>query len=84
MPTISMFYGLVIQMYWQDHDPAHFHVRYGGDQAVIAIESGQVMRGGLPNRALALCRNGQNCIETNCWRIGNYVKPSKRRSQSSH
>ena len=44
MPTISMFYGIVIQMYWQDHDPAHFHVRYGSDQAVIAIESGQVMR----------------------------------------
>ena len=41
MPTISMFYGIVIQMYWQDHAPAHFHVRYGGDQAVIAIESGQ-------------------------------------------
>ena len=56
MPTISMFYGIVIQMYWQDHDPAHFHVRYGGDQAVIAIESGQVMRGGLLSRALALVR----------------------------
>ena len=56
MPTISMFYGMIIQMYWQDHDPAHFHVRYGGDQAVIAIESGQVMRGGLPSRALALVR----------------------------
>jgi hypothetical protein len=56
MPTISMFYGIVIQMYWQDHDPAHFHVRYGGDQAVIAIDSGQVMRGGLPSRALALVR----------------------------
>ena len=51
-----MFYGIVIQMYWQDHDPAHFHVRYGGDQAVIAIESEQVMRGGLPSRALALVR----------------------------
>jgi hypothetical protein len=43
-------------MYWQDHEPAHFHVRYGGDQAVIAIESLQVTRGGLPSRALELVR----------------------------
>ena len=47
-------------MYWQDHDPAHFHVRYGGNQAVIAIESGQVIRGGLPNRALGLVREWVN------------------------
>jgi hypothetical protein len=56
MPTISVFYGIIIQMYWQDHEPAHFHVRYGGDQAVIAIESVQVMRGRLPSRALDLVR----------------------------
>jgi hypothetical protein len=56
MPTISVFYGMLIQMYWQDHEPAHFHVRYGGDQAVIAIESLQVIRGRLPSRAVELVR----------------------------
>jgi hypothetical protein len=56
MPTISVFYGMLIQMYWQDHEPAHFHVRYGGDQAVIAIESLQVIRGRLPSRAVELAR----------------------------
>ena len=56
MPTISIFYGMVIQMYWQDHNPPHFHVRYGGDQAVIEIQTGLVTRGQLPSRALALVR----------------------------
>ena len=36
------------------HNPPHFHVRYGGDQAVIEIQSGLVTRGQLPSRALAL------------------------------
>ena len=54
MPTISIFYGMVIQMYWLDHDPPHFHVRYGGEQAVISIESGELTRGALPSRALKL------------------------------
>ena len=31
MPEISRFYGIVISMYYDDHNPPHFHVRYGGD-----------------------------------------------------
>jgi Domain of unknown function (DUF4160) len=54
MPTISIFYGMVIQMYWQDHNPPHFHVRYGANQAVIEIQTGIVIRGQLPSRAFAL------------------------------
>jgi hypothetical protein len=30
MPTISFFYGIVIQMYWRDHNPPHFHAYYQG------------------------------------------------------
>jgi len=35
MPTISIFYGLVIQMYFREHAPPHFHVKYGEFQAVV-------------------------------------------------
>ncbi|EGQ63542.1 hypothetical protein GGI1_20074, partial [Acidithiobacillus sp. GGI-221] len=28
MPIISMFYGILIQMFWQDHAPPHFHALY--------------------------------------------------------
>jgi hypothetical protein len=29
MPTISRFFGILIQMYFDDHNPPHFHVKYG-------------------------------------------------------
>jgi hypothetical protein len=38
MPEISRFYGIVIQMYFGDHPPAHFHARYAGQTAKIAID----------------------------------------------
>jgi len=49
-----MFFGIVIRMYYDDHPPPHFHAYYGSDVAVIAIESLEVLEGGLPRRALAL------------------------------
>jgi len=38
MPTISSFYGIIIQMYWNDHAPPHFHAIYGEYKATINIE----------------------------------------------
>jgi hypothetical protein len=54
MPTISAFYGLIIRMYYRDHEPAHFHVFYQGNEAKIDIERLQLMAGHLPRRALSL------------------------------
>ena len=54
MPEISRFYGIVIQMYLDDHQPAHFHARYAGREVAIAIETHEVLAGRLPSRALAL------------------------------
>jgi hypothetical protein len=48
MPTISRFYGIVIRMYFADHAPPHFHALYGGEEAVVAIADGSVLRGGIP------------------------------------
>ena len=56
MPEISRFFGIVIQMYYKDHDPPHFHVRYSGQRALVAIEDSAVLRGQLSPRALALVR----------------------------
>jgi len=38
MPTISVFYGIMIRMFFSDHPPAHFHAIYGEFQATIEIE----------------------------------------------
>ena len=50
-PTISTFYGLVILMYWDDHNPPHFHVRYADQQAQIDIAALRIIEGSLPRRA---------------------------------
>ena len=54
MPTISAFYGIVIQMFWRDHAPPHFHALYAEDEALIDIRTLELIGGGLPKRALAL------------------------------
>lgn len=54
MPTISFFYGIAIRMYYRDHAPPHFHALYGGDEAFISIETGQILEGHLPKTAARL------------------------------
>lgn len=54
MPTISVFYGIVIRMFFRDNAPPHFHVEYGEFQATIAIETLEILAGSLPRRTLAL------------------------------
>lgn len=54
MPEISRFFGIVIRIFFNDHAPPHFHAVYGGDEALIEIESLTVYRGELPQRALAM------------------------------
>jgi Domain of unknown function (DUF4160) len=54
VPTISSFYGIVIQMYWHDHVPPHFHALYAEAEALIDIRTLEVIEGRLPRRALAL------------------------------
>lgn len=44
----------MIRMYYDDHAPPHFHAYYGDDVAVIAIDTLEVIEGGLPKRPLAL------------------------------
>ena len=54
MPELSQFFGIVIRMFYSDHEPAHLHAVYGEYEALIEIETLLVFRGSLPRRALAL------------------------------
>lgn len=49
MPTISMFFGIIVQMYYNDHLPPHFHARYQGHEAIYDLE-GTLISGELPAR----------------------------------
>ena len=53
MPTISMFYGILIRMFFYDtdrHNLPHIHADYQGDVAVYAINDGKLLAGKLPNK----------------------------------
>jgi len=54
MPKISVFFGIVISMFYDDHNPPHFHVKYGEYNAQISIKYLNVIEGKLPSRALGL------------------------------
>ncbi|MGR8999957.1 MAG: DUF4160 domain-containing protein [Gammaproteobacteria bacterium] len=53
MPVISRFFGIIITMYWNDHNPPHFHAQYGEHEVLISL-NGVVMEGKIPRRALSL------------------------------
>ena len=53
MPTVSFFYGIIISMYFDDHNPPHFHAKYQGYEAVISFD-GELLRGSLPEKQLRM------------------------------
>jgi hypothetical protein len=54
MPELARFYGIVIQMYYADHPPPHFHAIYAGRKATVDIETLAFIEGQLPARARGL------------------------------
>ncbi|MBX3044837.1 MAG: DUF4160 domain-containing protein [Candidatus Kapabacteria bacterium] len=54
MPTISMFYGISIMMFYDEHNPPHFHAKYNEFKASIRISDLALMNGSLPPKALGL------------------------------
>ncbi len=49
MPLLSMFYGIIIRMYFDDHNPPHFHASYQGSQATFSLD-GELTEGDLPRK----------------------------------
>jgi Domain of unknown function (DUF4160) len=56
VPRICEFYGIVIQMFYREHGPAHFHASYGEFEAIVGIDPVEVLGGRLPPRAMRLVR----------------------------
>jgi hypothetical protein len=52
MPEISLFFGIRVTMYYEDHQPPHFHAAYNGQKVLIDIMKGRVLRGAFPARQL--------------------------------
>jgi hypothetical protein len=54
MPEICRFFGIVIRMFYDDHNPPHFHAEYGDDEAWINITTLAVFQGHLSARTLGM------------------------------
>ena len=57
MPVISMFYGIIVYLYYIDnkqHMKPHIHVKYQGNEAVVAIPEGEVLEGGISRNRMKL------------------------------
>ncbi len=63
MPEISRFFGIVVAIYYNDHDPPHFHAKYGDRTGVLSIESLKV-RAVYPAERCCWCLSGLSNIGT--------------------
>jgi hypothetical protein len=57
MPVISMFYGVIVLMYYYDnrrHNLPHIHIKYGDEEAVISIPNGEIIEGSIRSAKLKL------------------------------
>lgn len=54
MPEISRFYGIVIKMFSDDHNPPHFHAEFAEYRATFSIETGQMIQGDFPQNKTSL------------------------------
>ena len=56
MPTIAFFYGIAIQMFYNDHSPPHLDAWYGRAKALVRLSDGEIIAGELPPTAARMVR----------------------------
>jgi hypothetical protein len=81
LPEVSRFLGIIIAMFYNDHNPPHFHARYGDFKAIIAIDTGEVLEGRLPPRVLDLVQEWREHHKTDLtedWDLARMRKALKR------
>ncbi len=81
MPEICLFGGIRITMYYDDHNPPHFHAEYAGYKSLVDIQRGCVIRGALPDRqlkfALAWCEMHRDELMQN-WELAKAAQPLRK------
>jgi hypothetical protein len=54
MPEISRFFGIIILMYYKEHEPPHFHAKYGEQVGIFSVSDLKLIEGRLPKRVISL------------------------------
>jgi len=57
VPIIAVFNGIIIQMFFEDHDPPHVHAIYSGGKALVGIGDGEIFLGMLPRKQAKLVKS---------------------------
>lgn len=79
MPILSRFYGITIRMFFQqsEHNPPHIHALYGDDIAAVEIQTGDILEGNLPPKALSMVREWTELHKTDLlqiWKTQEFIK----------
>lgn len=87
MPILSVFFGMIVRMWHDDHPPPHVHVEYQGFVAQVSIETGEILRGQLLRKAAAimreLCPKHQDELLDN-WQRAQRFEPLERIEGADH
>jgi hypothetical protein len=65
MPEVSRFYGIVVRIFYDDHNPPHFHAEYGEHEVLVNINTLAFLGGSLPARALGLVTEWDPALAVN-------------------
>ena len=79
MPTISIFFGIIIMMHLRDkeHNPPHVHAFYGDYAATFLISNGEMCEGDFPNKENKLVKQFITKYKNELlemWETGKYIK----------
>jgi hypothetical protein len=81
MPRLSVFYGIVVEIYWREHGPPHFHATYAEHEASIDIRELAIIRGSLPRRAATMVVEWASNHQTElmeAWELCRRQRPPKQ------
>lgn len=85
MPEICRFFGIVISIFHKDHNPPHFHARYGNYKIAIEISNFSVISGYFPPRALGVVMEwAARSTRISSWKIGKQQNKKNHYSKLNH
>jgi len=80
LPIISRFFGIIVFMFWREHQPPHFHAKYGNDEVIVEIQTGKVT-GNISQRVLNMVQEWRELQKNELladWKLAEENKPLKR------
>lgn len=77
MPEICRFFGIIIFLYWKDHNPPHIHFTYGDYECSISVLD-RIVDGQAPAKVIAKEMSGLTCTRQKYFLFGKRPKKGKK------